>query len=189
MCAALRCVLPVLCCLCRAVPGQRAVFCMPATLQPARAAPRVSGAASSAAGLHGTARPRYARWATRGVRCGWLCRYLTGSRRLSGCAFSKVSLNCFWTWLPGAFALNPPGAYCLSAHSRLALPVAQPPQTIYHNPKDTHVAICTVGGICPGPRRACGSVHTIPCERRGCLQAGPALLSTCMLLPVRLHPR
>ncbi|EFN58628.1 hypothetical protein CHLNCDRAFT_29926 [Chlorella variabilis] len=25
-----------------------------------------------------------------------------------------------------------------------------PRETIYHNPKDTHVAICTVGGICPG---------------------------------------
>ena len=27
-------------------------------------------------------------------------------------------------------------------------------QTIYHNPKDTHVAIATVGGICPGMRFA-----------------------------------
>lgn len=31
-----------------------------------------------------------------------------------------------------------------------SLPRLLLPQTIYHNPKDTHVAICTVGGICPG---------------------------------------
>lgn len=31
-----------------------------------------------------------------------------------------------------------------------ACPPCPPPQTIYHSPKDTHVAVVTCGGICPG---------------------------------------
>lgn len=38
----------------------------------------------------------------------------------------------------------------LLAYNAIPVPPTHSPQTIYHNPKDTHVAICTVGGICPG---------------------------------------
>ena len=38
-------------------------------------------------------------------------------------------------------------------------------QTIYHNPKEVHVAIATVGGLCPGLNDVVRSlVHKVRCQ-------------------------
>ncbi len=62
-----------------------------------------------------------------------------------------------------------------------AQPSAVPaPQIIYHNPKDTHIAVCTVGGICPGVNDVLRSlVHKVG------LAAPP--LSTCCFMHVLEH--
>ena len=57
--------------------------------------------------------------------------------------------NCYhWDCL----ACTRPHLACARLPARLQAAAAGPwhAQTIYHNPKETHVAITTVGGICPG---------------------------------------
>ena len=203
MCAALRCaalcaacaLLPVLCC---AVPGQRASFCMPATLphecqlwlhllqgymalpdHAMRAGPREVRAVAGSAG------------------------YLTGSRRLSGCACSKVSLS--------QLLLDLAALCCLLLSTRLVRTARQLTAAWLSRCTTAADDLPQPQGHARGhlhcgrhlPRSAllgCGSVPTIPCERRGaCMlwsvltmqpsSKGACRLATaCKRLPALLGP-